>query len=170
MADQGLMSGTELLRRIENGWNDFNAYLKTLTEAQLTQPTDAAGWTVKDHIIHLSAWEEGTLALLRRQSRREAMGVDEDTWKNGGFDGINAIIQQRCKDMLLEEVMRTFDNVHRQLVDKVRAMSDEDLQRPFRDYEPASTRENPVIGWIIGNTYEHYAEHQPWIAAIVRER
>jgi hypothetical protein len=26
---------------------------------------------------------------------------------------------------------------------------------------------NPVIGWIIGNTYEHYHEHSSWIENIV---
>ena len=46
-------------------------------------------------------------------------------------------------------------------------MSDADLQRPYNHYQPSSDRQQPVIGWIIGNTYGHYEEHQPWIAAIV---
>ena len=41
----------ELLEYLEQEWTDFHAYLQTLTETQLSVPTDAAGWTAKDHVI-----------------------------------------------------------------------------------------------------------------------
>ena len=68
---------TELVSRMQKGWDDFQAYLKTLTLEQVTQPTDAAGWTVKDHIIHLATWEDGVYALLEKQPRHEQMGLDK---------------------------------------------------------------------------------------------
>jgi hypothetical protein len=30
-----------------------------------------------------------------------------------------------------------------------------------------SGKAEPVIGWIIGNTFEHYAEHQDWIEKMI---
>src|SRR5437868_10712543 len=80
------MSKAELLAKIDQGWNDFQAYLMTLTPIQVTVPTDAAGWTALDHIIHLADWENGVLALLNKQDRAAAMGVDKATWATQEFD------------------------------------------------------------------------------------
>jgi uncharacterized protein (TIGR03083 family) len=167
MSDTDAMSKAELLTRLQNGWNELNAYLKTLTEAQLTTPADAAGWTIKDHVIHLAIWEDGINALLQHRSRREAMGIDAQTWNSRSVDKMNAIIQQRHKDMPLSQVMDTLRDVHQRLVQQLQVLPEEDLKRPYRDFQPESTSDKPVIGWIMGNTYEHYAEHLPWMAAII---
>jgi uncharacterized protein (TIGR03083 family) len=167
MADSTTLSKDQLLNRIQNGWNDFTAYLNTLSEEDLTQPTDAAGWTAKDHVAHLAVWEDGINAVLERQSRRERMGLDEVTWKRWDFDEMNAVIQQQHQHLPLAEVRETFRDVHERLMAKVESMSDEDLQRSYRDYQSDAVREDPVVNAIAGNTFGHYAEHQPWIAAIV---
>jgi hypothetical protein len=169
MIDTNAMSKDELVANIERGWNDFGAFLQPLTDEQLTRPTDAAGWTAKDHLIHIAAWEDSVNALLQGLARHEYMGIDEAMWESGDVDQINAVIQQRFKDMSLEEVWKTLGDVHQQLMEKIHAMSDDDLKRPYRTFQPTSTREAPIINWIIGNTYEHYAEHTPWITAIVNE-
>lgn len=157
-----------LLRFIEQGWNDLHAYLDTLSDQQLAIPTDAAGWTVKDHIIHMAVWEKGVCTLLQGKPRHEGMGLDEDTW-NSHFDVINAVIQQQHQHMPLDEVLQTFKHGHEQLVEKVAALADDDLLRPYRYFDPASTIDSPIIDRIVGNTFEHYSEHKPWIAAIVNQ-
>jgi hypothetical protein len=159
-------SQEELLRRMGKGWDDFQAYLKTLTPEQLTHPTDAAGWTAKDHVIHLAMWEKGIDALLRKQSRIEAMGVDQATWDAHDYDRTNAVIQQQHKNMPLDSVMKTFADVHASIVAQIKTLSTANLLRPYADYEAGADDERPVFGWIVGNTYEHYNEHRPWIAAI----
>jgi len=167
MTDATTMSKTELLAKMRDGWNDFSAYIKSLPPEQLTVPRDAVGWTVRDHLVHLAAWQDGITALLDKQSQRDVMHVDEATWKTGDFDKINAVIQQRYKDESLDAVLAMLEAAHQKLLNKVLSMSDEDLQLPYRHYQPFSKRENPIIGWIQGNSYDHYAEHKPWIAAIV---
>jgi hypothetical protein len=167
-----MMSGlqvttSELVSRMQNGWDDFQAYLKTLTPEQMTGPRDAAGWTVKDHVIHLATWEDGVYALLEKQPRHEQMGLDQALWDSHEIDAINADIQQRNKDKSLDDVLKTFESVHQRLVEKIQSLSNKDLLRPYRYYQADSTVEKPVFGWIVGNTYEHYAEHKPWIVAIV---
>ncbi|MEQ8672174.1 MAG: DinB family protein [Aggregatilineales bacterium] len=57
----------DLLRQIQESWNELQTVVASLTEEQLTRSTDAAGWTVKDHLIHLSIWEIGGTCLARRQ-------------------------------------------------------------------------------------------------------
>lgn len=169
MTEEAPVTKAELLSRLEKGWNDFHAYIGTLTEKQLTEPTDAAGWTVKDHIIHLAVWEDGIYALLTGLPRDKQMGVDQQMWDYGLIDRMNGIIQQRHKDKSLAEVLTTFDTVHQRLIVTIETLSDDDLSRPYSHYQSGSTFDEPVIGWIIGNTYEHYAEHTPWIAEIVKD-
>lgn len=162
------MSIESLISKIEQGWDDFQAYINTLSEAQLTQPTDAAGWTAKDHLIHLAVWEDGIVAMLDKQRRYERMGVPQDVWSSGDFDAINEVIYQRHKAMSSGEVRATLQQVHGAMMAKLRTLTTADIHRPCTDYNPESTSDAPVIGWIVGDTYEHYAEHQPWIEAIVQ--
>ncbi len=170
MTDEQPISKAELLSKIEQGWNDFNAYLTTLTPEQVTIPTDAAGWTALDHVIHIADWENGVLAMLNKGNRAAAMGVDDTTWAGQDFDKINDILQKKSKDKSMEQARTYVMGVHQQFVDKIGSLSDEDLQRPYQYYQPESDRTDPVINWIQMNTFEHYAEHMPWIAAIVAKQ
>lgn len=166
--DPDTVTVDQLLTRIRIAWDDLNSFLSYLSAEQLTTPTDAGGWTVKDHVIHLAVWEDGIRALLQKQSRREAMGISEDLWGNGSADDYNAVIQSRYKDMLLDEVITVSGDIHQRLVDTIRSMSNGDLQRPYNHYAPDSDRDAPVLNWIAGNTFGHYEEHLPWIRAIVK--
>ena len=52
------------------------------------------------------------------------------------------------------------------LVAVLGGLSDDDLQKPYSHYQPTDPDERrPVVGWVAGNTYEHYAEHIDWIKA-----
>jgi hypothetical protein len=156
-----------LRQNIEAGWDKFNAYIDTLSEAQLTRPTDAAGWTAKDHLIHLARWEDTLNALLDRTPQWERMEVDKALWDGHDVDKINAVVQKRNQNMPLDDVRRTHRDVHQRLMSKISALSDADLQRPVRDYQPASSASQPILRPLITDTYEAYEEHTPWIAAIV---
>ncbi len=155
---------------MQQGWDEFIAYLSQFSDQQMTQPTDAGGWTAKDHVIHLAMWENGLNALLRRISRHEYMGIPYETWLSGDFDRMNAVIQQQNSHLSWAEVMRSFEQVHRRLIEQIQARSDADLQRPYRYYAPDSTADSPVSFWIIDASAKHYREHQPWIDAIVNSR
>jgi len=161
------ISKEELLENMEQGWEDFNAYLDTLSPEQLTEPTDAAGWTAKDHVIHLAAWEDGVYALLVGLDRWEQMGVDRETWDTNDYDAINAVLHEYYYDLTPAEVLGSFKRTHQRLVKTIKGLHEDDLALPYNTYEPGSRQDHPVILTIVGNTYEHYEEHQPWIEAIV---
>jgi hypothetical protein len=158
-----------LLRHLTEGWDDLQAFLASLHEAQLTGPIDAVGWTIRDHLVHLAVWEAGIVALLNGKSRLEAMGVDEAVWKSGDDDIINEAIRQNYQSASLAEVLAMLRQTHEQLVQKVASMSDADLLRPYRDFQPDSEHTAPVVGGIVGNSFGHFYEHKPWMAAILNQ-
>ncbi|MCB9452157.1 MAG: ClbS/DfsB family four-helix bundle protein [Anaerolineaceae bacterium] len=168
MSDESVFSKTELLARMRAGWDDQQAYFNTLTPKQFTSLTDAAGWTVKDHVMHLAVWEDGIDALLKSESRPVRMELDEATWNSRDYDHINAVIQQRHQDMPLDAVMQHFQEVHDRLITTIESLSEADLLLPYEHYQPGTGADKPVWNWIAGNTFGHYEEHRPWIAVIVR--
>lgn len=159
----------EMLEHIHAGWDNLQAFVKSLTEAQMTIPKDAAGWSVKDHLMHLAAWENGTLTLLNGQTFHAGLGVDAALLATRDFDRINARIQEDTRDLPLSEVLNHLNEVHTAFVARVAQLSDADLMRPYSSFDPACADNNrPVIGWIENDSFGHYEEHLPWMEAIVR--
>lgn len=162
------MSRDDMLKAITRSWDELHTFIGSLSEEQLTQPTDPAGWTVKDHIIHLAMWKEGSIAMLHGNSKREAMDIPGDVWSQGD-DPINAVLQERYQDMPLKQVLANFQEIHDRMLKKLSLMSEEDLQLPYKHYFPETTYEQPIIQWVRMDTIEHYREHIPWMATIAEK-
>jgi hypothetical protein len=157
------------LDQIKAGWDSLQAFVNSLTEEQMTTPKDAVGWSVKDHLMHLAAWENGTLSLLNGQTFHAGLGVDAALLATGDFDLINARIQESTRDLPLSEVLNHLKKVHTAFVARVAQLSDGDLMRPYSSFDPAQANNNhPVIGWIENDSFGHYEEHLPWMQAIAQ--
>ncbi|MEX1252866.1 MAG: ClbS/DfsB family four-helix bundle protein [Dehalococcoidia bacterium] len=154
---------TALIERIEAARAALDETISRLTDAQLVAPGPYEGWSVKDHLAHLAAWERGIAALLRRRPRYEAMGVDERTYLTAGTDGINAAVHEHGKDLSLADVLAEFRQTQQDLL---AALTDADLFKTYSHYQPNEPGKDsgaPIVKWIAGNTYEHYAEHVAWL-------
>lgn len=162
-----VLTADEFRRNFERGWNEFQRFLATLTDEQMTVPTDAAGWTAKDHLIHLARWESRLNAMLQGEPQPTRMGVDDETWHKG-VEAINADMQGRDRTMSLEAVQAFYDVVHSQTVANIATLTDADLIRPLPDFQPDVEATEPLSRHLVDNTYAHYAEHMPWIAAIAQ--
>ncbi|MFN8380000.1 MAG: DinB family protein [Anaerolineae bacterium] len=167
-ADLSRMTVSEFLEKLDAAWAELQAFIASLTPEKLTGPTDAAGWTVKDHLMHIVVWEDGGVnALLDGESPHTRMGIDEATWTGRDFEVINAAVQQHSREMSLSDVLDALNHSHVECRRHIAAMSNADLQRPYRDFFPVSESANPIVWWLEGNSTGHYEEHLPWMRAIV---
>lgn len=161
-------SKTELLERIEQGRIGLAETINRLSEAELLRPNPESGWTIKDHLAHLAAWEFGIAALLQRRPRWAAMGLDEATVATHEMDDLNEIVYRQNKDRPLAEVLAYFQEAQAQMLAALGRLSEEELFKPYAYYEAREASDDdtrPIMDWISGNTYEHYVEHQGWIEA-----
>ena len=163
-------SKKDLLDEIERAWLDLNQYLSRLTQEQMTGPVDANGWSVKDHLIHLTAWERSMAYMLRGKPRHRGIGVDEDLYLSGTYDDINAEVYRRTHDFHLEEALAQFRYAHQDLLQELRPLTDADLHQPYRHYlpdEPVEGEGPTAYDKIYSNTADHFREHLVWIKALV---
>lgn len=158
------MPGTkgELLERIDREWAALQQTITGLSEEQL-QVQDAGGWSIKDNLAHLAAWEHFMAGhYLQGQPASVAMGIDEATMKTGDEDVINRMIFARSQHRSVADVLADANRVHGATVEALQATSWDDLTRPVSQDD---LQARPVLLWVVGNTYEHYAEHAARIRA-----
>jgi hypothetical protein len=170
MSEEKVPTKAEFLAETERHWQELNALLDQLSEAQMTTLKDHAGWTVKDHIIHIVCWERSVVYQMQEKPRWEGLGVDEVLFKSADFDKMNAEIQQINKDVSLPDAKQQLGSTHGQMLDLITPLSDADLQKPFRRWRPEEEGDGDgpmLMGLIDNNAGAHFAEHIPWIKTLV---
>ncbi|MDP9485814.1 MAG: ClbS/DfsB family four-helix bundle protein [Actinomycetota bacterium] len=159
---------SELLERIRNSRAALERAVDQAGEAALT--ADAPnGWTGKDYLAHIAAWEMSLVALLRGEPRYEAMGLDAATYESGDVDALNEALYTRDRALALPDVLLRFRRAHEQVIAEVDRLTDADLYKPYSAVQPdAPDNRDPIINWIAGNTFGHYDEHRLAIEALAR--
>jgi hypothetical protein len=156
----------DLLLRIEQGWLALQLVIAPLNEAQMNLP-GAGGWSIKDNLAHLTAWEQFMLqCYLQGRPAHEVVQVDEATWKTLNEDSQNDLLYRRNRDRPAKDVLADLLHSHEQVVATLKQMSFADLMKPHYPNDPQA---RPLVGWVIGNTYEHYQEHRVSIEALVKQ-
>jgi uncharacterized protein (TIGR03083 family) len=161
---------SELMARIDREWDALERAIAPLSEVQMTAP-GADGWSVKDLLAHISAWERVLLVCdLQGGSFAEAAGMDEATSAAAEHmtaeTGLNDYFYQRDKQLPLSEVLANFRETHRQIVAALEPLDDADLQRAHDPDDPDSH----LVDSIVGDTYAHYRQHRMTIAAMFEQR
>lgn len=165
-------------QRIESSYSELMELIKSLGPEGLNI-TGPDGWAVKDHLIHLGAWELSLVGLLEGRDRATAMGVPgaENSQRFNAqqeTEPINRALWALHRKKTPDEALAFFASTHAKLLSTVEKFSEADLQLPYSHYQPQSKGEDwtdrPVMGWVAGNTYEHYSEHIPWITSLVAQR
>src|ERR1700694_4754389 len=134
-----------------------------MDEPALATPSEG-GWAVKDHLVHIAAWEHWLLALFEHRDRMAAMGA---AGAERNIDAINAVVYERHRNDTSEDARRYFKDTHAQLMAVLDKQTTADFERPYSPFFDANAEgedaKQPVLVAVAGNTYEHYPEHVPWI-------
>jgi hypothetical protein len=159
------MSNGEI-NRIEASWNELVELVDQLGPSGLSM-TGADGWKVQDHLVHVAAWELSLVGLVEGRDRLTAMGVQEPL---DDTDAINDAVWKLHRSETSDQALKYFRESHAQLMSALGRLSDADLQKPYSHYQPGDAdRTRPVIDWVGGNTWEHYAEHISWLNQLISE-
>jgi hypothetical protein len=140
----------------------------SLTPAEMTEPGPDGGWSIKDHIAHLTAWRRMVLAVMRGKQRWEGLGLPPEVVRNGTLDSINEVLYKITRDENLDSVLTDFRSATAELMAQLASMKDADLERPFNPINPNSTA--ILRDGIIGDTYGHDLEHLEWIGELLKTR
>ena len=164
--DDEPLSAADVVERVGRGWQALQASVADLEPHQLTAP-GPEGWSVKDHLVHLSAWENALLTILGGRPQRDAFGLDVDAYDRiDSVDQLNAIVYERNRDLPLDEVSGRVADVHRRLMAALRALTDADLERTVAGFGSDPDDDRPIREKIEGDTYGHYAEHVAWLQEV----
>lgn len=159
---------SELMERIERAWQELDQMVGALSDEQLSAP-GADGWAIKDHLAHMAVWERSLVALLEGRDRSAAMGLQDAASLD--TDELNARIYAQHRGFTAAEARALLGTTHDEVRAALARLSYADLQAPYGRYQPQETgdrKDEPVIGWVAGNTYEHVDEHRTWIADLMQ--
>ena len=153
-------SKAELMASIEREWKSLMDLVAKLDFTQLTTP-DAGGWSPKDNLAHLTEWMKVLMGYhLDRRPSHEVLGVAEDVTKGWDMEIINPVLFERNRNRALQDVLADLKSVYVEMINKLEAMTYEDLLAPRHADDP---EKRPVLMWVLGDTTEHFAEHRATI-------
>jgi hypothetical protein len=170
MAHRPITTKAQLNEDINRSWTELNHMLDHLSEDQLTNLHDPQGWSVKDHISHMAAWERSAVYFLEGKPRHEGVGVPEDLYMNASEDDINASVRDQKKHLSLDQARAELNDIHNQLLNLLAPMSDTDLHLSYNHFlpdEPGNNDSRPAYDVIYSNSANHFAEHAAWIKSLV---
>lgn len=162
------MAKAELLAEIDKAWVALNSHLGHLSDVQMTAIYDEKGWTVRDHLTHLTAWEDSVAFLLQGRPRHKALQIEESLFASGSFDDMNNVIQEQRKGLSLNQAIAQLRSTHDKLMRALQPLTETDLERPLRHFLPSSppSDDRSLAELIRDNTADHFSEHLTWIRAL----
>jgi hypothetical protein len=143
-------TATATLTRFDRAFADLEQTVTAVTPRELTEIRDPAGWSAKDHLIHVALWEQALLASVDGRPRYQALGIPAATDGSEDWDGLNAMIFANTRDLSLDDVLKALRTTHADTRRRLKAAVDGD--KLLAD----------VPGYI-----DHYDQHRGWILDLI---
>jgi hypothetical protein len=160
----------DLEQQIDAARAALEAVFDTHDETQLTEVRDDAGWSARDHLHHIAAWEDFEIARERGAGAYAIFGLpdkasyDALVAREPDFRAINEQVRQHGKDLSLAAV-RAYARQSRATAKALLAtFTDEGLRRLSNPADPTS---DTFMAIVAGNSYEHDDEHRSYIEALL---
>jgi hypothetical protein len=146
------------LTRFDRAFAALDKTVKTLSERDLTERRDPAGWSAKDHLMHLAVWEQALLAKLDGRARHEALGLDASTNGSEDWDALNAQIFADTRHQPVGDVLKSLRDTHATTRTHLLSMSQGQALSPTADAFLAD----------VPSYADHYDQHHGWIKDLLR--
>jgi hypothetical protein len=140
------MDRSQLLKRLDEGWNTLQEAYAGLSDPEMMEPGVNGAWSIKDIIAHVTSWETEALKNLPLILAGKKPPLYSITY--GGIDSFNAQTMEQKRLLSLDEVLRQRDETHRQLIDFIQRVSEEQFIRETRFRHRLRL-----------DTYSHYPKH-----------
>ena len=144
------MAGDDLLERARAERAALAALWGDLSEQQMIRrPGPQAEWSVKDVIAHITWWEGALVNWVSRALGGEMLTRTETP------DEINARVYADNRDLPLTAVLEAFEKSFPAVEALVGRLTDDEIN----DAEVCNIRDMPLLYFLVGNTFAHYADH-----------
>lgn len=167
MSDEQWVPGSksELMSVIKHEWNLLMDVITKLEQAKKMTTPDDGGWSPKDNLAHLAEWMNVMMGYhIERRPSHEVLSVSKDVVKGWDMEVINPVLFERNKDRSTEDVLAGLKNIYADVIQKLDAMSFDDLLAPRHADDP---EKRPLLLWVLGDTSEHFAEHRETIEKLL---
>lgn len=132
------------IEKIEKSYAQILRLYRSVPVTALLEPTLANGWSVKDTLAHIAAWEWRCASLLNA-----AHQTDVPLKAMPDIDALNREFYQERQEWSWAEVGDDFRQAHQALLAAIKELPPERLNDAI------------VQQAIAEETWEHYAEHVP---------
>lgn len=157
------MTKDDLLANIRRDRARLDEVVAGLDDAEIAAPGPDGGWSVKDHMSHIAAWERMIVAHLQDGSDARVAGMDSESYAVATLDELNEHLHRLHRDAAAERVRDEFRAAHEAIVAFIGRMPDHTLRVAYWDDDPSG---RTVLEKIAGDTYLHYREHAGWISEL----
>lgn len=132
------------LEKIERDYAQLVRLYRSVPVTALIEPALFNGWSVKDTLAHIAAWEWRCASLLN-----EAHQTDLPLKARPDVEALNRESYQERQEWSWSEVEDDFRQAHQALLSAIKELPPQRLSTAI------------VQQTIAGETWEHYAEHLP---------
>jgi len=162
-------TAVELINTIDSTWEEFDSYLAKLTDNEMTGLVDEQGWSIRDHLSHLLGWEKAFLLVFDGIPRYQTLGIELTQAKAEFMDEINEKIREQWQTLSVQSIFGEYRNNHNLLAEKVKCLSDNELDQTVSDYFPheVPTYNRKVVNIIQDHMVHHVVEHLGWIKSLM---
>jgi hypothetical protein len=151
------ITADSIIEKIESDYTVMVRLYRSVPVTYLLEPTLPNGWSDKDTLAHIAAWEWRCASLLG-----EVYDTDTPLKAEPDVDALNDEIYQERREWNWEEVEDDFRRAHQALL------------KAIRDMPLARLKDDIVQESIAEETWEHYEEHLPdlqrWHKQVVRNK
>lgn len=132
----------------------LDAFLETQKPATLNRTHAGTGWSVKDVLAHLTAWEQMVLGWYRIGLRGETPAIPAEGFNWSQLPALNARILKHFHNRSLARVLADYRASYAETLSVIEGLSDADL---FTRGRYAWTGTNTLGAYFASNTSSHYA-------------